>query len=199
MRPLFFSLAVFAAFLVACKHDSTPQQNTPSKPRIDPLTGAPVRLPNPWVDAGCELLTQDEVVRLFSIDVQRDAYNEHSAAGQGYCLRSWNKPDWAARDNANSKGQLAISPHNTLVTQVLDYGTEEMSRKQFELVLKTRGDVYGEQVPGLGDGAVWSDGTTTLLVKKGHLCLQLTLDWADAPHDNLEKAKEVAAVALKKM
>ncbi len=198
MRFPFFPLLVLVALLSACRHDAAPKQDAVAKPQIDSLTGAPIRQPNPWRDAGCDLITQDEVVRLFSIDVQRDAYNERSAAGQGYCLRSWNKADWAARDNANSKGQKAISPHNTLVTQVLDYGTEEMSRRQFELVLKTRGDVYTEQVPDLGEGAVWSDGTTTLLVKKGHLCLQLTLDWADAPHDNLEKAKEVAVVASKK-
>lgn len=204
MRLLYFSLLFSACLFVACRQnsgaDSASTKDTTAHPQlVDSLTGAPVRQPNPWRDAGCDLITQDEVIQLFSVDVQRDAYNEHSAAGQGYCLRAWNKADWAARDNASSKGKVAISPRNTLVTQVLDYGTEEMSRRQFDLVLKTRGDVYGEQVPGLGDGAVWSNSTTTLLVKKGSLCLQLTLDWADNPHDNLEKAKQVAAVALKKM
>lgn len=201
MRLSFFTALFALLWLASCQHNPKPAATGNSKP-VQPLldsTGAPVRGANPWADAGCNLLTQEEIVRYFSIDVHRDAYNEHSAAGQGYCLRYWNKPDWASRDNATLKGAQAVSPRNSIATQIFNYGTAEMARQQYEFNIKNRGDVYEEQVPGLGDGALWSNSTTTLLVWKGHLCLQLTLDWADQPHDNLEKARELAAMALKKM
>lgn len=201
MRLSFFTALFALLWLASCQHNPKPAATGNSKP-VQPLldsTGAPVRGANPWADAGCNLLTQEEIVRYFSIDVHRDAYNEHSAAGQGYCLRYWNKPDWASRDNATLKGAQAVSPRNSIATQIFNYGTAEMARQQYEFNIKNRGDVYEEQVPGLGDGALWSSSTTTLLVWKGHLCLQLTLDWADQPHDNLEKARELAAMALKKM
>ncbi|HNM23778.1 MAG TPA: hypothetical protein PKL15_00055 [Saprospiraceae bacterium] len=201
MRLSFFTALFALLWLASCQHDPKPAATGNSKPVQTLLdsTGAPVRGANPWADAGCNLLTQEEIVRYFSIDVHRDAYNEHSAAGQGYCLRYWNKPDWASRDNATLKGAQAVSPRNSIATQIFNYGTAEMARQQYEFNIKNRGDVYEEQVPGLGDGALWSSSTTTLLVWKGHLCLQLTLDWADQPHDNLEKARELAAMALKKM
>lgn len=201
MRLSIFTTLFALLWLAACKQDSKPapaNNSNPNPPLVD-STGAPLRGDNPWVDAGCKLLTQDEIVRYFSIDVRRDAYNEHSAAGQGYCLRYWNKPDWASRDNETLKGERAVSPRNSVATQIFNYGTAAMAQQQYEFNIKNRGDVYEEQVPGLGDGAIWSTSTTTLLVWKGHLCLQLTLDWADQPHDNLEKAKELAAMALKKM
>jgi hypothetical protein len=36
-------------------------------------------------------------------------------------------------------------------------------------------------------------------VKKGHSVLSIALNHKDTPHDNLEKAREVAMVALRKM
>ena len=82
---------------------------------------------------------------------------------------------------------------------MLNYHTETTARQQFDLAKTARRDTYEEDVAGLGDDAVWSTSTSTLLVKKGHLVLHLSLEHTDAPHDNLAKAKEVALVALKKM
>ena len=56
-----------------------------------------------------------------------------------------------------------------------------------------------EDVEGVGEGALWSNTTVTLLVKKGHSVLSIALNCMDTPHDNLSKAIEVAEVALKKM
>lgn len=202
-------LATFSFFLLltACGQNdpaAAPQQppatsdQTPSGPPHD-SAAASVRQPNPWADRGCELVTDAEVRQLFGVEPNRDSYNAQPLPGQGYCLRFWNRPDWKEREQANENNPAAPSPRVTLVSQVLDYGTDAMSRRQFETLVRERRNGYDEPVAGLGDGAVWSNSISTLLVRKGHLCLQLSLDWADQPRDNLPKAKEIAALALKKM
>lgn len=208
MRPLTFTALLFSLLLSACRQNdpaATSQQppatadQAGSKPSLDSAAAA-VRQPNPWADRGCELVTDAEVLQLFGVEPNRDIYNSKALPGQGYCLRFWNRPDWKEREQANENNpQNAPSPRVTLVSQVLDYGTDAMSQRQFETLVRERRNGYDEPVAGLGDGAVWSNSISTLLVRKGHLCLQLSLDWADQPHDNLGKAKEIAALALKKM
>lgn len=186
-------------FLTACHSDNTPAQ--PTLPlNIDTLTGAPVGLPNPWKNAGCQLVTDAEVIQLFNIDPKRDALNTRTLPDQGFCLRSWYRPDWKERESANEKPGAAYQEFkNTLVTQVLDYGTEVTSRQQFEMVRRDQRNTFEEEVASLGDGALWSTSTTSLMVKKGHLVVKITLDHQDKPHDNLVMAKEVAKLALQKM
>lgn len=206
MHRLTFPLLLLVFFACRQNDAAAPSQQqpaaaeqTPENAPIDTATGAPIRQPNPWADRGCELVTDAEIHQLFGVEPRRDSYNANALKGQGYCLRFWNKPDWKEREYANETSAGAPSPRTTLVTQVLDYGTAEMSRRQFESAQSEHRNGYAEVVAGLGDGALWSNSTTTLLVRKGHLCLQLSLDWADKPHDNLEKTKEIAALALKKM
>ena len=172
----------------------------PAVMTIDSITGAPARLPNPWKNAGCKLVTDEEVIQLFNIEVDRYAFNSHSLTDAGYCLRTWLKPDWKERESANEKpGADYVEFKNTLVTQVLDYGTKVASYEQFEMVRRNQRNVFEEDVAGLGDGAVWSSSQQSLLVKKGHLVVKITLDYFDDMHENLELAKKVAQLALRKM
>lgn len=183
------------------------RQNNPGKEKkplnvmtIDSLTGAPARLPNPWKNAGCALVTDDEVINLFDIEANRLAFNARTLPDRGFCLRSWLKPDWKERESANEKAGAPYQEFkNTLVTQVLDYGTNGASTDQFELVRRDQRSVFEEDVPGLGDSAIWSTSQLSLMVKKGHLVIKITLDYTEQPHDNLEVAKKVARLALQKM
>ena len=188
-------------FLFACQTDN--KEKNPQHPlplNIDTVTGAPVGLPNPWKNAGCALVTDEEVIRLFNVDPKRDALNTRTLPDQGFCLRSWYRPDWKERESNNEKpGATYQEFKNMLVTQILDYGTEVTSRQQFDMVRRDQRDTYEEEVSGLGEGALWSTSTTSLMVKKGHLVVKITLDHQDAPHDNLPMAKEVAKLALRKM
>lgn len=188
-------------FFFACQSDKKDTSTRQALPLvIDSITGAPLGLPNPWKNAGCDLVTDEEVIQLFNIDPKRDALNTRTLPDQGFCLRSWYRPDWKERESNNEKpGAEYKEFKNTMVTQVLDYGTEATSRDQFEMVRRDQRNTFEEDVPGLGDGALWSTSTTSLMVKKGHLVVKITLDHQDTPHDNLPMAKEVAKLVLKKM
>jgi hypothetical protein len=85
------------------------------------------------------------------------------------------------------------------VVQVFGYLTNEQSKLQLAQLRRDRRNTYEEEVQNLGDEALWSTNTETLLVRKGHLVLSIALNAVDTPHDNLPKAKELAAIALKKM
>lgn len=167
---------------------------------IDSLTGAPVALPNPWKNAGCALVTDAEVIDHFKIDVDLYAFNARTLPSRGFCLRTWLKPDWKERESGNEKpGATYQEFKNTLVTQVLDYGTPQDSEAQFDLVRRDQRDVFEEKILNLGDAAVWSTSQLSLMVKKGQFVVKITLDYTDKPHDNLEHAKVVAELALRKM
>ena len=200
MTRLFAVLLLTTSLFCACRQNNSNKAPHTPVMGIDSVTGAPIRLPNPWKNAGCELVSDPEVIKLFAVDPKRDAFNARTLPNRGFCLRSWMKPDWKERESGNEKpGAVYREFKNTLVTQVLDYGTELVSKDQFELVRRDQRNVYEEEVPDLGDGALWSTSTTSLLVKKGHLVVKITLDYTDKPHDNLEMAKEVAKLALNKM
>ncbi len=198
---------LFVGFILILLSTLNCRQNNPGKEKkplnvmtIDSLTGAPARLPNPWKNAGCALVTDAEIIDLFEIEVDRLAYNARTLPDRGFCLRSWLKPDWKERESANEKAGAPYREFkNTLVTQVLDYGTNGASTDQFELVRRDQRDVFEEDVPGLGDSAIWSTAQLSLMVKKGHLVIKITLDYTEQPHDNLEVAKKVARLALQKM
>jgi hypothetical protein len=186
---------------IACGQTDT-EQNVPPPPAmtIDTVTGAPAKMPNPWKNAGCNLVTDAEVIKLFNIDVKRNAFNARSLPDRGFCLRFWMKPDWKEIESANEKpGAVYREFKNTLVTQVLDYGREFVARQQFDKLRNDQRATYEEDVTGLGDDALWSTSTTSLMVKKGHLLVKITLDYTEKPHDNLEPAKKVAERALWKM
>lgn len=155
---------------------------------------------NNWKNHGCELITDAELQTLFDVDQNRDVLNTRTLSDQAFCLRTWNKPDWKERESNNEKeGTVWLDPQNRLVIQVFGYTKNLHGKEQFDRLLRDRRDTYEEDVSGLGDGAIWSTTTVTLLVRKGHLVLSIALNYLDNPHDNLQKAKEIASIALKKM
>jgi len=194
--------ALLSALLgFACGPNDPEQPPPPPQPMtIDTVTGAPTHLPNPWKNAGCALVTDAEVIQLFGVDVKRSAFNAKTLPDRGFCLRYWMKPNWKEIESANEKpGASYREFKNTLVTQVLDYRREFVARQQFDLLRNEQRSTYEEDVTGLGEDAVWSSSTTSLVVKKGHLLVKITLDYTEKPHDNLPLAKKVAERALRKM
>lgn len=197
MTGLISGMLIFAA----CGQNETPEKAPPTPVMtIDSVTGAPVSLPNPWKNAGCDLITDDEVIDLFDIDAKRYAFNARTLPDQGFCLRSWLKPNWKELESANEKpGAPYVEFKNTMVTQVLDYGNVLVANDQFEMVRHDQRDVFGEEIAGLGDGALWSASQQSLMVKKGHLVVKITIDMADTPEENRELARTLAKLALQKM
>ncbi len=181
--------------LTACRQDTGN-----AAPPADAPTSGPIKPGNPWLDRGCDLVTDAEVMQMFDLVKMRDIVNTRSLPDQTFCLRTWNKKDWKERESNNEKeGTTYLNPQNRLVVQVFDYHTEEHAHLQMERLKRDRRNTYEEDVPGLGDEAVWSSGILTLVVRRGHLALHITLECTDTPHDNLLKAKDVALVALRKM
>lgn len=195
---VFFAALVFAS----CQKNAPAQSSSASA--LPPITdetdasGAPIRKPNPWKNHGCDLITDDDIKTLFGVDRARDVLNARSLPDQAFCLRTWNKPDWKERETANEKDGATtyLNPQNRLVVQVFGYGTVLTAKEQFAMLRRDRRSTYEEDVPNLGDEALWSTSTVTLLVRRGHLVLNLALEYSDTPHDNLAKAKEVAQLAL---
>ncbi|MEZ4920548.1 MAG: hypothetical protein R2792_15710 [Saprospiraceae bacterium] len=194
-----FFLLTLLTLLMACQQDPDPADRQQAEPEAQSTTPTAHR-PNPWKNAGCELVTDTEVAELFHFEPYEATLNTRTLPDKGFCLRSWNKPDWKERESNNEKvGANYLEPKNTLVLQVFDYGTPEIAAAQFDIIKKDRRNTYEKDVPGLGDDAVWSSSTTTLVVKHEHLVLNVTLEHKDSPIDNLPMAKKVAEIALNKM
>ena len=198
-----FLVITFAATMLlfsSCKSDNSgnEQAQTPAAATIDTLTGEPIRQPNPWKETACDLLTDEEFEAIFHVETKRDFANKRSLPG--YCLRNWKKPDWREREIVQDKNpDIATSPESMLAIEVLDFGTETTSSAQFEMNKRDRINGYNTEIPELGEGALWSEREMMILVKKGHLCLQIKLDHTDNAADNLPFLKEVVTAALKKM
>ena len=75
---------------------------------------------------------------------------------------------------------------------MLGYGTVAADTAQMDKIRRDRRGTKEEDVQNLGDEAVWSTSTVTLLVRRGHLVLSITLEKDDKPHENLNKAKALA-------
>lgn len=183
----FLLLFAFLLQFVACK-----QEMATSEPVITKRTS--------WKNYGCELVTDHEVSQIFKFDPDSCTLNSRSLPDQVFCLRTWQKPDWKERESNNEKeGATYLNPSNRLVVQLFDYNSEVHAEQQMQMLRRDRRNTYEEDVPGLGDDALWSTSTVTLLVKKGQLVINVALEHSDTPHDNLPKAKEVAALILKKL
>lgn len=155
---------------------------------------------NNWKNHGCDLITEAEIQQIFQIDPKAVTLNSRPLPDQAFCLHTWNRPDWKEREANNEKNPDNYQPsRNSLVVQVFSYGTESHAKQQFEGLKRDRRDTYEETVAGLGEDALWGTTTVTLLVKKQHLVLSITLDAMDNPHDNLPRAKEIAKLALPKL
>lgn len=203
MRIAFYISVLTAAALFSCNTGNMQQNEVarlPDQAVADTSSTASTERANLWKNHGCELITDAELVQLFGVNPKEDVLNSRTLPDQAFCLRTWNKPDWKERENNNEKeGAPWYDPQNRLVVQVFGYVTNEQGKLQLEQLRRDRRNTYEEDVPGLGDDALWSTNTETLLVRKGHLVLSIALNAVDTPHDNLVKAKELAAIALKKM
>lgn len=153
-----------------------------------------------WKNHGCELVSDAELEVLFTFNGKEAILNARTLPNQAFCLRTWNKPDWKERETSNEKdGATWLNPQNRLVVQVFDYTSEEHAKQQIANLRRDRRSTYEKDVPGLGDDALWSTNTVTLLVREGQFVLNIALEISDVPIENLEKAKAVAELALKKM
>lgn len=153
-----------------------------------------------WKNHGCELISDAEVEALFAFNGKEATLNARQLPNQAFCLRTWNKPDWKERETNNEKeGASWLNPQNRLVVQLFDYTSEEHAKLQIQNLRRDRRTTYEEDVPGLGEDALWSTSTVTLLIRKGQFVVNIALEVSDNPHDNLEKAKKAAALALKKL
>jgi len=153
-----------------------------------------------WKNYGCDLITDAEVAQIFNFNADSSTLNSRSLPDQVFCLRTWQKPDWKERESNNEKeGATYLNPSNRLVVQLFDYTSDVHSTQQMAMLRRDRRGTYEEDVKGLGDDAVWSTSTLTLLVKKDKNVINIALEHEDKPHDNLAKAKEVAALILKKL
>lgn len=193
MRSLLSTALLLLLF--ACKHEApaSTQTNTPPDPGADTVSRA-----NPWKEDPCALVTEAEIADIFGIDPKKDVLSTKSKPS--LCLRTWMRPNWKVIETENDKpGAVYKEFRNLLTVHVIDYNTPMVARQQVDLVRKNRREVFEEDVPGLGDDAVWSTSTTTLYVRKGQFLLNITLSHLDAQHDNLAKAKDVAVAALRKM
>lgn len=173
--------------LVACKSEAS-SSDAPTVKRAS------------WKNYGCDLITDQEVAKMFNFDPKESVLNARSLPDQVFCLRTWQKPDWKEREAANEKnGAVYLNPSNRLVVQLFDYVSEEHAKQQMEMLRRDRRSTYEEDVKGIGEDALWSTSTETLLVKQGKNVINVSLEYVDKPHDNLDKAKEVAAFILKKL
>lgn len=203
-RLILLPILTVVLALCSCGRDSAAPSTDPSvlAPIVDETdsSGAVVRKPNPWKNHGCDLITDDDLRSLFQLEPKRDILNARSLPDQAFCLRTWNKPDWKERESNNEKENAAyLNPQNRLVIQVFGYGTVVTAKEQIAMLRRDRRNTYEEDVPALGDDALWSTSTVTLLVRRGHLVLNIALECEDAPHDNLTKAKAVALLALPRL
>jgi hypothetical protein len=153
-----------------------------------------------WKNYGCELVTDAELEQLFSFNGKETTLNARTLPNQAFCLRTWHKPDWKERETNNEKeGNAWLNPQNRVVVQLLDYSSRDHARMQMGNLRRDRRATYEEDVTGIGEEAVWSTSTVTLLVRKGQYVVNVCVEISDVPHDNLEKAKSVAELALQKL
>jgi hypothetical protein len=202
-RYLILYTLLHTFFFFSCEKKETalpPQQMARLAPIVDetdPETGALKQKPNKWKNHTCELITNDDLKKLFQEDPEKANLDLHTLPDQAFCLRSWNKPDAQQREAANEKNPSQwLNPQSRLVLQVLGYGTVAAATDQMAKLRRDRRGTYEEDVQNLGDDAVWSTSTVTLLVRRGHLVLSITLEKDDKPHENLNKAKALAEIAL---
>jgi hypothetical protein len=203
MRLIFFPLIIATLLASGCDSSDTKQQELPRLPDQavpDSSKSASEARGNLWKNHGCELITDAEMTEIFGIDPARDVLNTRSLPDQAFCLRKWKKTDWKERETNNEKeGRSWLDPENSLILQVFGYANNDHGKQQISMLRRDRRNTYEEDVTGLGDDALWSTSTVTLLVRKGHLVVSIALNASDQPHDNLAKAKEVAEIALRKM
>jgi hypothetical protein len=177
--------------LNACKQD-TPNASADATTKVTD--------PTFWKQHGCDLVSNAEVEKIFAFDGKATFLNARTLPDQVFCLRTWKKPDWKERENANEKSpDTWLNPENRLVIQVFDYTEDAHSKQQMEALRRDRRNTYEADVTGVGEDGLWSTSTVTLLARKGQYMVSVTLEYFDNSAENLPKAKEVAALALSKL
>jgi hypothetical protein len=203
MRILLSFVAVAIFIGTSCKNEP---KHTPSATAlkqmaegIDTLTGRPIMADNPWKNNACALISDADMTKLFGIADPAKEVNTRSLPDESFCLRKWNKADWKERGSANDNpANKPVDVNNRLVIKVVNYFRDNLAVSEFETLKKNEGS-EGEVVEGIGEGAFWNNNNTTLTIKKKSFSVMLTVNHTDVPHDNLAKAKEVAAIVLAKM
>jgi hypothetical protein len=151
-RYLILSSLLFAFLFFSCEKKDTalpPQQSVRLAPIVDetdPQTGALRQKPNKWKNHACELVTNDDLKKLFNENPEKADLDLHTLPDQAFCLRSWNKPDAAQREAANEKDPSHwLNPQNRLVLQVLGYGTVASATDQMAKLRRDRRGTYEEE------------------------------------------------------
>lgn len=190
IRIVILNAAMALIFLgIACKQETPNTQASSQAPKRES-----------WINAGCELISDAEVEKLFSINAKEAVLNSRPLSNQTFCLRTWKKPDWKERENENEKNpDQWKNPENRLVVQLFDYQSEEGAKEQIDALRRDRRDTYPNDVASVGEEAIWSPSTLTLLSRKGKHILHITLDVFDNADENLPKAREVAVFTLDKL
>lgn len=189
-------LITFCCFLVACSQD--PSKETEAN-AADLALWAKYKSES-WKNHGCELVSDAELEQLFLFNGKETTLNARTLPNQAFCLRTWHKSDWKERETNNEKeGNNWLNPQNRVVIQLLDYTSDEHARMQMNNLRRDRRSTYEEDVTGIGEEAVWSTSTVTLLVRKGQYVVNVSVEISDVAHENLDKAKAVAILVMKKL
>lgn len=203
MRSAVFYFYAILLLLPACKKAGSVNSIIAREPNAavaDTSSTAGLPRENLWKNRGCDLITDDEVQKMFAFDGKETYLNVRTLPDQAFCLRKWNKPDWKERENNNEKdGANWLDPQNNLIIQVFGYVNNIHAGKHLDQLKRDRRETWEQDVHDLGDGGVWSTSTLTLLVRKGHLILSITLNLEDEPKQNLPHAMALANIALAKM
>jgi hypothetical protein len=152
-----------------------------------------------WIGQSCDLISDDDLVQILQLNTFDDSLATRSLPNELFCLRTWKKKDWKQREvNNETTGTQYLMTQNRLIVQGQHYGSTESAAQRIAMLRTNRRATYEEDIAGLGDDAIWSTSTVTLLVKKGPVIFQIALEYSDQPHDNLVKAKELAAMILRR-
>lgn len=176
--------------LAACR-------NTPAD-----KSAAPAVFPenNPWIDRGCDLITDTELQTLYRIDPVRDVLNTRPLPGKAYCLRTWMRPNWKQIESDNEKPGAAYKDFSyALALELIHYGSAVQASERMALNRREQREMYPVDVPELGDDALWAPSTNTLLVQYGPFILNLLFTGTDTPEGNLEEARRVAERILPRL
>ena len=162
----FVALLGLLTMLANCQPNPAGGPTSDTTPTVskDSLNRNPTT-PNPWKDAACNLLTDTEFYTIFGVDEKRDFANRRALTN--FCLRSWKKPDWREREAIEVRDpRMSTKPENMLSIKVLDFGTAVMAQENFNVSQRDRVHGLTEIVPGLGEGALWSDSETMLYIDR---------------------------------
>lgn len=190
MRATLLYLVPAALALTACRN--TPADK-PAQPVVFPEN-------NPWIDRGCELITDAELQKMYRIDPERDVLNTRSLPGKAYCLRTWMRPNWKQIESDNEKpGAVYKDFSNALALELIHYGSAVQATERMAINRREQREMYPVDVPKLGDDALWAPSTNTLLVRYGPFILNVLFTGTDTPEGNLEEAQRVAEQALPRL